>query len=242
MPNFVLVHGAWQGSWAWKRVAAELESAGESRGVGQVVTVDLPGHGSRASEDLRRITTEHYVQAVATPVQVGRLEDVVLVAHGFSATFIPQVAAELEGLVSRVVLLGGELPDDGNSAYDRLSMWQKLMMRAFKADEKGIFYPPFIFKGILCNGLDRDATRLMLGGLVPEPLAPWQTPVARLGFETRIPTTYAVLKRDKAIRVGIQRRYSLSLNGATVTDIDAGHGVLLSHPTQVAELLLAGCG
>jgi pimeloyl-ACP methyl ester carboxylesterase len=238
MPNFVLVHGAWQGSWVWDRVAGELESAGEARGVGRVVAVDLPGHGSRASEDVRRITTEHYVQAVTTPVQVGRLEDVVLVAHGFSATFIPRVAADLEGLVSRVVLLGGELPADGRSAYDRLSLSQKLMMRVFKADEKRILYPRFVFKGILCNGLDRESARVMLAGVVPEPLAPWQTPVARLGFETRIPTTYAVLKRDKAIRASLQRRYARSLNGATVTEMDAGHGALLSHPSQVAELLL----
>ena len=238
MPNFVLVHGAWQGSWVWNRVAGELESAGESRGVGQVVAVDLPGHGSRASEDLRRITTEHYVQAVTTPVQVGRLEDVVLVAHGFSAAFIPQVAAELQGLVNRVVLIGGELPADGRSVYDRLSVWQKLMTRVFKAGEKGIFYPRFIFKGILCNGLDRDSTRLVLGGLAPEPLAPWQTPAARLGFETGISTTYAVLKRDKAIRVGLQRHYAHSLQGAAVTEMDAGHNAPLSHPVQVAELLL----
>ena len=33
MPKFILVHGAWQGSWLWSRVAGELESAGESRGV-----------------------------------------------------------------------------------------------------------------------------------------------------------------------------------------------------------------
>ncbi|MCE2404760.1 MAG: alpha/beta hydrolase [Dehalococcoidia bacterium] len=240
MPNFVLVHGAWQGSWLWSRVAGELQSAGESRSVGQVVAVDLPGHGSRASEDLRRITTEHYVQAVTTPVQVGRLEDVVLVAHGFSAAFIPQVASELDGLVNRVVLIGGELPDDGRSVYDGLSPWQKLMTRVFKAGEKGILYPEPIFKGILCNGLDRDSTRLVLDGLVPEPLAPWRTPVARLGFETRVPTSYAVLKRDKAVRSGLQRRYAASLQGAAVTEMDAGHNAPLSHPSQVAELLLGG--
>jgi pimeloyl-ACP methyl ester carboxylesterase len=240
MPNFVLVHGAWQGSWLWGRVAGELESAGESRGVGQVVTVDLPGHGSRASEDLRRITTEHYVQAVVTPVQVGRLEDVVLVAHGFSASFIPQVASELEGLVSRVVLIGGELPEDGSSVYDRLSPWQKLMTRVFKAGEKGILYPEPIFKGILCNGLDRDSTRLVLGRLVPEPLAPWRTPVSRLGLDGGIPIAYAVLERDKAIRAGLQRRYAGSLKNASVTEMDAGHNAPLSHPTQVAELLLGG--
>ena len=97
-------------------------------------------------------------------------------AHGFSAAFIPQVASELDGLVNRVVLIGGELPDDGRSVYDRLSPWQKLMTRVFKAAEKGILYPEPILRGILCNGLDRESTRLVLDGLVPEPLAPWWLP------------------------------------------------------------------
>ena len=50
MPNFVLVHGAWQGSWVWDRVAGELESAGEARGVGRVVAVDLPGQHNGPAE------------------------------------------------------------------------------------------------------------------------------------------------------------------------------------------------
>ena len=41
----------------------------------------------------------------------------------------------------------------------RLSLLQKLMIRLFKAGEKGILYPRFIYKGILCNGLDRDSAR-----------------------------------------------------------------------------------
>ena len=206
--------------------------------MGEVLAVDLPGHGQRASEDIRRITMEHYVQAVSTPIQVGRMEDVVLVGHGFAATFLPQVALELEGLVSRVVLIGGELPAEGRSAYDRLSRWQKLMMRLFKAEEKGIWYPGFIFRGILCNGLDRDSTREMLAGLVPEPLAPWQTPVSRVEYLAKFPTTYVVLGRDKAIKAGLQKSYARTLNGAAVTELDAGHGALLSHATEVAELIL----
>lgn len=92
-------------------------------------------------------------------MQVGRLEDMVLAAHGFSTTFISQVAADLDGLASQVVLLERELPADGRSAYDRLSLLQKLMIRLFKAGEKRILYPRFIYKGILCNGLARDSAR-----------------------------------------------------------------------------------
>ena len=38
MASFVLVHGAWGGSWAWERVTPLLEAAGH-----RVDAVDLPG-------------------------------------------------------------------------------------------------------------------------------------------------------------------------------------------------------
>lgn len=71
--------------------------------------------------------------------------------------------------------------------------------------------------------------------MVPEPLAPWQTPVARLGFKTRIPTAYSVLKRDKAIRASLQRRYPRSRDGAAVRKWTLA---VLPHPSQVAEPFL----
>src|SRR6478752_5998307 len=43
MANFVLVHGAWHGSWCWKRVRPALQSAGHT-----VFTPTLTGVGERA--------------------------------------------------------------------------------------------------------------------------------------------------------------------------------------------------
>ncbi len=39
--TFVLVHGAWQASYAWQKVKQELESKGQ-----KVIVVELPAHGS----------------------------------------------------------------------------------------------------------------------------------------------------------------------------------------------------
>ncbi|MGY8957303.1 MAG: alpha/beta fold hydrolase, partial [Alphaproteobacteria bacterium] len=41
MATFLLIHGAWQGAWAWQRLAPLLEAAGHT-----AVAVDLPGDGS----------------------------------------------------------------------------------------------------------------------------------------------------------------------------------------------------
>ena len=97
-------------------------------------------------------------------------------------------------------------------------------------EEQGGFGGRFVDAALILEQLGR--------GLVPEPLIPWQTRVSRQEFLGKFPTTYVVLRRDKALRAGLQRAYAESLNGATVTELDAGHGVLLSHPAQVAKLIL----
>ena len=215
-----------------------MEAARGAHDVGEVLALDLPGHGRRRADEIRRISVEHYIQAVVTQVQVKRLKDVVLVGHGFAATFLPQAALELGEKVKRAVFIAGELPPEGKSAYERLSRWDKLMLRAFKAGEKGFRFPDFIFKRILCNGLDDSSTALMLSQLVPEPFLPWLTPVSREGFTGNFPTTYVIATRDKAVSPGLQRRSIQHLGSPDVEELDAGHGALLSHPQEVASLIL----
>jgi len=38
--TYVLIHGAWHGSWCWEKVIHLLEKAGH-----KVIAPDLPGHG-----------------------------------------------------------------------------------------------------------------------------------------------------------------------------------------------------
>ena len=244
MSNFILVHGAWQGAWSWERVVDHMEAARETHDLGELLAPDLPGHGRRFADEIRRITMDHYINAVVTLVQVRRLDDVVLVGHGFSATFLPQVALELGDKVAQVIFIAGELPPEGRMAYHRLSHWNRLMLRVFKAGEKGFRLPDFIFKDVLGKGLDADSGREMLSKLVPEPILPWRTPVSRQGYVGRFPTAYVVLTKDKVIPPRLQRRYIDSIKPeqdhrpVQVEQLDAGHAALLSHPKEIARLLV----
>ena len=238
MSNFVLVHGAWQSGWVWHRVVEQMEAAGDSQGVARVLAPDLPGHGRRSADEIRRVTVEHYVNSVVTEAQVERLEDIVLVGHGFAATFLPRVALELGDRVKRVVFIAGELPPEGRSVYARLSPWDKMMLRVFKAEEKGFRFPDFISRRILAHGLDTGSKDQLLARMAPEPFLPWRTPVTRQGFDGKFPTAYVVLTRDRVIRPGLQRKYSRSLGSLQIEEISAGHTASLSHPRDIASALL----
>jgi len=58
MKNYLLVHGAWHGAWAWEETKRSLEAHGH-----HVIVIDLPGHGSDTTP-ISGISFRGYVEAV----------------------------------------------------------------------------------------------------------------------------------------------------------------------------------
>jgi len=206
------------------------------------VAPDLPGHGLLFAREIRRITLDHYLNAVTTPVQVERLEEVVLVGHGFSATYLGRVVEELGSRVKRVVLISGLLPPEGTTAYRALPLSRRLLVRTFKPQEKGVRYPSLLFKRMLCNGMDGVLAQELLSQLVPDPFIPWQTPISYKGYKGGLPITYVLLNRDQATPPQLQRVAIGTLTDLSglpeVIELEAGHEAPLTHPRQVADILL----
>ena len=86
MARFVLVHGAWHGSWCFAALVTELERRGH-----EAVATDLPC-------DVAGLTQLDYAAVV------GPQPDAVVLGHSLGAQTIPHVAARLR------VYLGGLLP------------------------------------------------------------------------------------------------------------------------------------
>ncbi len=237
-----MVHGAWHGAWCWRMVIELLEAARGTHPVGKLVAPDLPGHGRLSDREIRRITLDHYLDAVTTPVQVDRLEGVVLVGHGFAATYLGRVVEELGDRVKRVVLISGLLPPEGTTVYKALPLSHRLMVRVFKPQEKGVRYPDFLFKRMLCNSMNGTLGDELLSQLVPDPFMPWQTPISYQGYRDGPRVTYVLLTQDRAITPKLQRQ-SLQIittiaGPPEVIELDAGHEAPLTHPQQVDEILL----
>src|SRR5690242_19226459 len=106
-PTFVLIHGAWFGSFAWKKVVPQLEAKGY-----KVIAFDLPGYGTDQRPP-SAITLNDYVQKVVEVVKPLK-EKVILVGHSMGGAIITQ-ASELLGpeKVDKLVFLDAFLLKDG---------------------------------------------------------------------------------------------------------------------------------
>lgn len=239
MANFLLIHGGWHGAWMWDSVVQELEIAKSRLGVEEIIAVDLPGHGRRVADDIRRITLDYYIETVVTPIQLKRLSEVTIVAHSFAAAFMPEVAIRLGSALERIVFVGGMIPPKGTRAFDTLPFLTKTLARMFKPQEKGINLPGFMMKRSMCNGMRDPEAQDLIPRLVAEPYLPWAVPLPSPDYPDEICLSYVVLTKDGILDPKMQRVYAGTLKNASIIEIQAGHEAPLTHAAEVAEVLLA---
>ncbi|CAM5692434.1 MULTISPECIES: alpha/beta hydrolase [Streptomyces] len=131
---FVLVHGAWHGSWQWAATQRALAGLGAAS-----VAVDLPGHGFGAPlpsgyllpnrpgllterSQLSDITMDDCADAVLDMLRrVRRYSRVVLVAHSAGGGPASLAAERAPELVDRVVYLSAFVPAGRPRFFDYLS-------------------------------------------------------------------------------------------------------------------------
>jgi len=115
MTTFVLVHGAWHGSWCWSRVRKSLTSMGH-----EVFAPTLTGIGERSHLLDRNVGLETHVLDIANLISWEDLRDVVVVGHSYGGIVIGQAADRMPDRISALVFLDAYVPEDGKSLSDYL--------------------------------------------------------------------------------------------------------------------------
>jgi pimeloyl-ACP methyl ester carboxylesterase len=78
MATFVLVHGAWHGSWCWKRVCRALQARGHD-----VFTPTLTGLAERSHLLSPDVTLDTHIEDVIRLTEWEELSDAVLGGHSY---------------------------------------------------------------------------------------------------------------------------------------------------------------
>ena len=110
MANFVLVHGAWHGAWAWRRVVDALHAQGH-----RALAVCLTGVGERAHLMSSAITLETHIADVANTIEAEELQDVVLAVHSYAGMIGTAVADRMPQRLKHLVYVDAVVPRPGES-------------------------------------------------------------------------------------------------------------------------------
>jgi len=220
--NVVLVHGAWADGSSWAEVIPLLQAAGL-----KVTAVQNP---LTSLED-----------SVAATRRALALQDgpTVLVAHSWGGTVISETG--IDPKVTALVYVAARAPDAGEDFVALSGKFPTGAVRAGIQEHDGFTrLSEESFLKYFANGVEPRKAEVLYA--VQEPTAPTlfggRTTVAAWRSK---PSWYAVSKLDQTINPDLERFLAKRMNATTV-EVDAGHLSLVSHPHEIADLILAAAG
>lgn len=233
MATFVIVHGAWSGAHAWRKVRPILRGAGH-----EVFTPALTGLGERAHLASPDVDLDTHIQDVVGVLEYEDLREVVLVGHSYGGVVITGAADHLAPRLAELVYLDAEVPEDGQSEYDLLPPEERATYEGL-ADGRGDGWrvPPPVPE-TLPDDLDPDV-RWVLSRMVPQPVRTFTQPVRLTSAAAAVPRTYIFCtegKGDQPLPAYVQR--ARSEPGWRYRELAAGHGAHVTAPRELANLLL----
>jgi pimeloyl-ACP methyl ester carboxylesterase len=115
MTGYVLIHGAWHGSWCWARVRRLLMTEGY-----EVFTPTLTGLGERSHLLNRDVGLDTHVADVANLMIWENLRDIVLVGHSYGGVVVRHVADRMPDRIRSLIYLDAFVPENGKILFDYL--------------------------------------------------------------------------------------------------------------------------
>lgn len=222
MTDYVLVHGAWCGSWIYERLAADLRHAGH-----RVLVAELTGLGSRRSEFHPGITLTTHIDDVTEQVTGAGFDRFVLVGHSWGGMVITGVATRMGSRIDALVYVDAFVPGDGQSIWDLTGEWEH---DHYIASQK--FSPCAVAP---LPGLQVDL-------MSAHPLLTFLEAVRFTGEEARIARRVYVFANAWQPTPFARFRDLVAGDPAwEYHEAEAGHDVMADQPAQLLSILL-GCG
>lgn len=232
MTSFVLVHGAWHGSWYWRPVAELLRAGGH-----EVHMPTLAGLGSRADELDRSVDLARHVDEVIALYRFRGIRDSVLVGHSYGGMVVTGAADRLAQHVRSLVHLDAFLPFDGKAAIEmQPEVRAKDIAESAKQFGEGWKVPP---RRAEAWGLEPEFSDEFDRNVGFHPLATLTQPPMLTGHYRTIATkTYVEALRTGPGPFGTCAAWTRQQPDWHTLTIDTHHYPMLSAPREVARILL----
>lgn len=216
--NIVLVHGAWADGSSWNKVIPILQNAGHN-----VIAVQLPEHS--LADDVE--TVKRAIEHIGGPA--------ILVGHSYGGSVITDAGYNNPN-VTGLVYVAAFAPDEGQSLSNFVDL-AKLPKDLLMFDSGGFVYiNPAMFPGAFAHDVDPAEAAVM--AIVQKPIN--QSVLAEKSGPPawkQLPTWYQISEGDHMIPPDAERLFAKQMN-ATTLSINSSHASPVSHPEEIAQLIL----
>lgn len=218
-PTIVLVHGAWADGSSWSEVIGQLQAAGYDVIAPQFPLTSLADDVARLNEVLAMQTSPALV-----------------VGHSYGGMIISGLGADAPAVGLVYVAAFGL--DEGESIGAIVAQGPPMPALAnLEIDARGFAWvPQDDFVTYFASGV--DPVRAAVLHAVQQPLAGsiLETASGVPAWKT-LPSWYLVATQDEVIPPDGERQFAARM-GATTIEVPSGHLVMVSHPDDVAGLII----
>jgi len=233
--TFVLVHGAFQGPYAWQFVKADLERRGQN-----VVVVELPGHGTDVTNPAT-VNIDVYRDKVIAAINLipGK---VVLVGHSMGGMVVSATAEKIPQKIEKLIFIGAFVPANGQSilqlaATDQSSLFGPALIPS--SDQLSLGMKLTDLAPVFCADGSDAVKQLLIANYRSEPSIPFGSvatiTAAKFGSVDKY---YIYTSKDMAIGLANQQRMAKSAGITKVYTIESSHCPFLSKPDELTTILI----
>jgi len=232
MSTFVLVHGAWHGSWCWKRVRKALQALGHD-----VFTPTLTGVAERSHLLSPQVNLETHINDVVNLLVWEELTDVILCGHSYGGSVIRGAADRVSERIGALVYLDAFVAGNGQSLHDYLpAPAREGQIEAARKTGDGWKTPPIPAEAFNVNEKDRAWVNRQC---TVQPLATFQQPLALTGAIERVKNVTFILAEGFGESPFRQFHEKAKSKGWRTVAMPCGHDVMLDMPEELTRELLA---
>lgn len=218
-PVYVIVHGAWGGGWAFKKVDSLLTETGS-----RVYRPTLTGQGERVHLATLDVGLDTHINDIINTILYEELTNVILVGHSYGGMVVTGVADSIPERIIKLIYIDAIVPEDNESAF---SIFEERYNR-FEV-ENGSIIPPWVSEG---QSPPKD---------VPHPMKTWKDRISLKNPERqKISTTY-ILTVDEGADPKLDNFASQAdrakKKGWSMLQLEADHNAQWSAPDEFVKML-----
>jgi pimeloyl-ACP methyl ester carboxylesterase len=230
--TFILVDGAWHGSWCWKRVRAALQSAGHN-----VFTPTLTGLGERSHLNSAAVDLSTHIADIVNLIRWEEISDVVLCGHSYAGCVITGVADQIPDRIRALVFLDAFVVENGESLMDIVPSEVAQAVREL-ANATGEGWKMNPFPAHLLGVRDPDDVAWVDAQCTPQAVATFEERIRLTGNLEQIQDVAYVFPTECHPNLLVSHERAKAKGWKTCTIGSSGHEIMIDHPQELADFLL----
>jgi pimeloyl-ACP methyl ester carboxylesterase len=236
--TFILIHGAWQGAWAWETIVPRLEVMGHD-----AIAVDLPGNGHNPMPPAE-VNLERYAAHVVDIIDA-TAGPIIMVGHSMGGTAAAQACELRPDRIALAIFLAAFLLPNGMSVLEfyelHLEPWMRGAHARVSYDAAGLLsrIDPGSAVEVFYHKADRALAEAAARRLTPQPeggrRSKLQLSAERFGT---VPRVYIEAQSDRSVHLPLQRKMQAMSPCRAVYGLDSDHAPQLSDPDALVALFM----